>query len=189
VLKLQFLLHLLQLFLLNPKSKFRFKVVLIGNEAVGKTSLILRYINNTFNESYIATLGVNFSTKDLLINGEDTRLIIWDIGGQEVWKAKLPLYLKGADGAIIVFDLTRPLTFISVEDWIIRLKNIAGNVPFVVIGNKNDLTALHNVKDEDVEKLLKKQDYSHFYKASAKSGENVETFFEAIAKEIIQKVR
>ncbi|MHA1426704.1 MAG: GTP-binding protein, partial [Candidatus Helarchaeota archaeon] len=105
------------------------------------------------------------------------------------WKAKLPLYLKGADGAIIVFDLTRPLTFISVEDWIIRLKNIAGNVPFVVIGNKNDLTALHNVKDEDVEKLLKKQDYSHFYKASAKSGENVETFFEAIAKEIIQKVR
>jgi Ras-related protein Rab-6A len=168
-------------------TRYRFKVVLIGNEAVGKTSLILRYINHTFSENYIATLGVNFLTKDLALDGEDTRLIIWDIGGQETWKAKLPLYLKGADGAIIVFDLTRPLTFIAVEDWLIKLKSIAGEtIPFILVGNKNDLADLHKVKDKDVKRFLKKHDHSFFYKSSAKTGENVETFFATIANEIIK---
>ena len=168
-------------------TRYRFKVVLIGNEAVGKTSLILRYINNTFSENYIATLGVNFLTKDLISDGQDTRLVIWDIGGQETWKAKLPLYLKGADGPIIVFDLTRPLTFIAVEDWLIKLKSIAGEtIPFILVGNKNDLADLRKVKDKDVKRFLKKHDYSLFYKSSAKTGENVEEFFVSITKEIVK---
>ncbi|MHA1650570.1 MAG: Rab family GTPase [Candidatus Helarchaeota archaeon] len=166
--------------------RFRFKVVLVGDEAVGKTSLILRYIDNTFNENYTPTLGVNFLVKDLELYGT-TRLIIWDIGGQESWKAKLHIYLKGADGAILVFDLTRPTTFLSLEEWVQKVHDIAGKeTPFIIVGNKNDLTDLCRVKDKEIKKFLKKQKHSTFFKSSAKTGENVEKFFEDIARKIIR---
>ncbi|NVM53673.1 MAG: GTP-binding protein [Candidatus Helarchaeota archaeon] len=168
------------------KKDFRFKIVLVGDEAVGKTSLILRYINNTFKDNYIPTLGVNFMTKDLQIK-KTTRLVIWDIGGQAEWKAKLSLYLKGADGAIITFDLTRPTTFTSLEDWISKLQAIISpNIPFIVVGNKNDLKDLRKVRAKDVKKFLKKQAYSIYFESSAKTGENVDTLFDRIAREIIK---
>ncbi|NVM29539.1 MAG: GTP-binding protein [Candidatus Helarchaeota archaeon] len=164
---------------------FRFKIVLVGDEAVGKTSLILRYINDSFKENYIPTLGVNFMTKDVNI-GQPVRLITWDIGGQATWKAKLPLYLKGADGAIIVFDLTRRKTFISIENWISKLQEVTGSkTPFLVVGNKSDLNDLRKIKEKDAKKFLKHQEYNIYFESSAKTGENVDTFFEKIAKVII----
>ncbi len=172
---------------MSQNIKYRFKVVLLGDEAVGKTSLILRYINNSFTESYIPTLGVNFITKDLHLK-EGIRLIVWDIGGQEIWKAKLDFYLKGADGAIIVCDLTRPATLTSIEDlWIPKLLQIAGsNTPFVLAGNKCDLKDLWKIKDNDIKKFLKKQKSSSYFKTSAKTGENVEKFFESISEQILK---
>ncbi len=168
------------------ESRFRFKIVLVGEEAVGKTSLILRFINNSFTENYIPTLGVNFMTKDLNIETE-IRLIIWDIGGQTSWKAKLPLYLKGADGAIIAFDLTRPNTFTALEDWITHVKTICGeHTPFVVVGNKSDLIDLRKIKEKQVKNFLKKQEYSDYFESSAKTGANIEIFFEKIARDIIK---
>ena len=172
--------------------KFRFKIVLIGDGAVGKTSLILKYINNTFTENYIPTLGVNFMTRDLELEGtEGARLIIWDIGGQATWKAKLPLYLKGSDGAIIIFDLTRPASFLNLSDWIARIHTIISpETPFVVVGNKNDLKNLRKVKEKEVKKFLKKQPYNFYFESSAKTGENVDTFFEKIASEVLkQKIK
>ena len=169
-------------------SRYRFKVVLVGNEAVGKTSLILRFVNQTFAENYIPTLGVNFMTKDIELEGEgEIRLVIWDIGGQATWKAKLPLYLKGTDGAIVIFDLTRTATFVSLEDWISKVQAIAGaNTPFIVVGNKCDLQDLLKVKDKEVKKFLKKQNYSTFFQSSAKTGVNVEEFFKSIALEVLK---
>ncbi|MHA1264942.1 MAG: Rab family GTPase [Candidatus Helarchaeota archaeon] len=166
--------------------QFRFKIVLVGEEAVGKTSLIIRYINNTFQENYIPTLGVNFMTKDIILD-KAVRLIIWDIGGQSTWKAKLPLYLKGADGALIVFDLTRPATLLAVEDWIEKINSIAGtNTPFIVIGNKIDLVDHRRVKKQDVEKLLQPYNYNLFLESSAKTGQNVEIIFQMIAQQLIK---
>lgn len=158
-----------------------------GDEACGKTSLILRYIDNIFQENYIPTLGVNFMTKDLKEMQPQTRLIIWDIGGQATWKAKLNFYLAGTDGAIIVFDLTRPPTLLGVEDWIKKVQTITGpNTPFIVVGNKNDLKDLRKVSKKDVEKLLKTQEHSIYFESSAKTGENVNLFFQRIAKEIMK---
>ncbi|HUY00407.1 MAG TPA: Rab family GTPase [Candidatus Deferrimicrobium sp.] len=166
-------------------SQFRFKVVLVGEEGVGKTSLILRYINNSFTENYIPTLGVNFTTKDLQTSG--IRLIIWDIGGQAAWKSKLPLYLKGADGAIISFDLTRIHTFSAIEDWISRIQTITEqHIPFVVVGNKKDLKKDRKVQEKEVKNFLKKQSFSIYFESSAKTGENIDTFFERIAQEIMK---
>ena len=170
-------------------QQYHFKIVMCGDEACGKTSLILRYIDNIFRDNYIPTLGVNFMTKDLEIEPE-TRLIIWDIGGQASWKAKLNFYLAGTDGAIIVFDLTRPTTFLGVEEWMKKIQAIAGpNTPFVVVGNKNDLKDLRKVSKKEVEKFLQKQKYSIYFESSAKTGENVNTFFERIANEIIKLKR
>jgi small GTP-binding protein len=166
-------------------SQFRFKVVLVGEEGVGKTSLILRYVNNSFTESYIPTLGVNFMTKDLQTEG--IRLIIWDIGGQTAWKSKLPLYLSGADGAIITFDLTRINTFNAIEDWISKIQTITEqNIPFIVVGNKNDLKKDRKVKEKEAKDFLKKQKFSIYFESSAKTGEKVDIFFERIAQEIIK---
>ncbi len=168
--------------------KFRFKLVLLGNEAVGKTSLILKYISNKFTENYIPTLGVNFTTKDIELEGtEGTRMIIWDIGGQATWKAKLPLYLKGADGAIIVFDLTRPQTFSDLTTWIERISTIVSpETPFLVVGNKSDLKKLRKIKEKQVKKFLKQHPYNIYYESSAKTGANVELFFKKIAGEVLK---
>jgi len=170
-------------------QQYHFKLVMCGDEACGKTSLILRYVDNIFRDNYIPTLGVNFMTKDLKIEPE-TRLIIWDIGGQATWKAKLNFYLAGTDGAIIVFDLTRPTTFLGVEEWMKKIQAIAGpNTPFVVVGNKNDLKDLRKVSKKEVEKSLQKQKYSIYIESSAKTGENVNTLFERIAKGIVKLKR
>ena len=170
-------------------QQYHFKIVMCGDEACGKTSLILRYVDNVFRDNYIPTLGVNFMTKDLNIEPE-TRLIIWDIGGQASWKAKLSFYLAGTDGAIIVFDLTRPTTFLGVEEWMKKIQAIAGpNTPFVVVGNKNDLKDLRKVSKKEVEKSLQKQKYSIYIESSAKTGENVNTLFERIAKGIVKLKR
>ncbi len=170
-------------------QQYHFKIVMCGDEACGKTSLILRYIDNIFRDNYIPTLGVNFMTKDLEIEPE-TRLIIWDIGGQASWKAKLNFYLAGTDGAIIVFDLTRPTTFLGVEEWMKKIQAIAGpNTPIVVVGNKNDLKDLRKVSKKEVEKFLQKQKYSIYIESSAKTGENVNTLFERIAKGIVKLKR
>ena len=167
--------------------QYHFKIVMCGDEACGKTSLILRYIDNEFRENYIPTLGVNFMTKDLKTMKPETRLIIWDIGGQATWKTKLNFYLAGTDGAIIVFDLTRPPTFAGVEEWMKKVQAIAGpNTPFIVVGNKNDLKALRKVSKKEVEKFLQNQKYAIYFESSAKTGENVNICFERIAKEIIK---
>ena len=164
---------------------YRFKTVVVGHEAVGKTSTILRYVENKFKENYIPTLGVNFVTKDL--PNMKTRLVIWDIGGQNMWKAKLNLFLKGADGAIILFDVTRPMTFASLDTWISKLHQICGpKIPFVVVGNKNDLAEQKKIFTENAEKLLQSQTYSIYFEASAKTGNSVNAFFERIATEMIK---
>ena len=163
---------------------FRFKVVIVGEGGVGKTSLILRFVNDTFKDNYIPTLGVNFMMKDLPNN---TRLIIWDIGGQNVWKAKLPLYLKGADGAIIIFDLTRPHTFNAVDTWISKIKEIVQqNIPFIIVGNKSDLAKDRKISPEEVEKFLKHKKVSMYYESSARTGQNVNEFFEQMGQTLVK---
>lgn len=169
------------------EHEYRFKTVVLGDEAVGKTSTILRYVENKFKENYIPTLGVNFVIKDL--PNVNTRLVIWDIGGQNMWKAKLNLFLKGADGAIILFDVTRPMTFASLDMWITKLQQVCGRkIPFVVVGNKSDLTDQKKIFRANAEKFLTNRTFSIYFEASAKTGDSVNAFFERIANEMIKRV-
>ncbi|MHA1145292.1 MAG: Rab family GTPase [Candidatus Helarchaeota archaeon] len=159
-----------------------FKCVLLGNQGTGKTSLILRFIKNKFNADYTTTLGVDFLTKDLKIKDTNIKLVIWDIGGQDIWERKLPVFLKGSSGAIIVSDLTRPPTVEAISRWREHVHKTAGpETPYVVVGNKNDLD--RRVTKDDLKKQAEGQP---FYETSAKTGDHVEEMFLAITELMIK---
>ncbi len=126
------------------------KVVLLGNGAVGKTSLVRRYVDNKFDEDYIATIGVNVKKKE--IDDLDITLSLWDIYGQKsVSPGRHASNYTGAEGAIIVFDLLRKNTFDTLNDWIRDLYKVTGKkVPVVVLGNKNDMIEDFEEKKETV---------------------------------------
>ncbi|MHA1894692.1 MAG: Rab family GTPase [Candidatus Helarchaeota archaeon] len=168
------------------ESIYTLKLVCIGDYGVGKSSLITRYVHDKFDSDYISTIGVDFLVKDVKLSNIEkatARLVIWDIGGQEQWKKKLKLYLQGADGAIIVCDLTRPVTARNLSMWIDYLKlYTSSTVPHIIVGNKNDLSE-KKISQEKLDELS--QDQPVFI-TSAKTGEVVEESFQKITDLIIE---
>ena len=165
---------------------FTLKLTVVGDPGVGKTSLITRFVENRFTSDYISTLGVDFLVKNTTLEDNTTaKMVIWDIGGQETWKSKLNLYLKGANGAIIICDSSRLQTCKNIESWLEHLQKHAGDIPYCVIGNKDDLPE-KKVKMADLKKYSNNQPC---FFSSAKSGKNVETTFNTIAKMMIEKLK
>ena len=163
---------------------YTLKLCILGDEGVGKSSLIVRYVKNKFNAEYISTIGVDFLVKEIMLDEgkAKAKLVIWDVGGQAQWKAKLNLYLKGADGAVVICDLTRPITGKDTAGWIEDLKKHAGDVPYIIVANKNDLKPKMTAKALDsISKGTK------LFKASAKTGEVVEEFFQTITEMMIER--
>lgn len=157
------------------------KIVLIGHFGVGKTSLIRRFVENTFSEDYKVTIGVHISKKTLDIpEGELISLIIWDLEGQDDIKKTRPSYLLGTNGFIYVFDLSRPATFENLNSEITFLKENYPKIPVKVVGNKMDL----------VNKVYLQENSNYFkpfvdFFVSAKTGSRVETLFSKLAQELI----
>lgn len=178
---------------LAEKEAFSVKLVMIGDPAVGKTSIVRRYLGRGFPESYDPTVGASFYSKNETYNFDDEvilfRFILWDIGGQPTFKEVRPLYYQGARAAIAVYDITRPETFSNVEYWIREFhKNVDEQRPLVVVGNKIDLRSLvdESVPRSRVEKLTEKleQDFSFEVKhiqTSAKENERLDECFETLA--------
>lgn len=137
------------------------KVVLIGDGAVGKTSLVRRFVDKRFDDSYITTIGTNVKKKK--IEDLDVNLLIWDLYGQKLNTDLQKANFKGANGAIVVYDLTRESTFKSVDDWLEELFEVTGEIPFIVLGNKYDLleeflieVGLDDVSEERFEEFVKR---------------------------------
>ena len=166
------------------KVVYTLKLCIIGDFGVGKSSLITRYVKDKFDSDYISTIGVDFLVKEIdLTENSMAKLVIWDIGGQTAWRKKLRLYLKGADGAAVVCDLTRPKTANSVPVWIDYLSQFTSSgLPYIIVGNKIDLEE-KTVSEDDIKKLA--GDHPYFL-ASAKTGEVVEDFFNQITNTMIE---
>lgn len=158
------------------------KIVLIGHFGVGKTSLIRRFVENTFSEDYKVTIGVHISKKtiDIADNNTFVSLIIWDLEGQDDIKKTRSSYLLGTHGFIYVFDLSRPVTFENLKSELDFLNENYPKTPVKVVGNKMDLVNKQYLSQySDIFKP-----YVDFF-VSAKSGSRVETLFSKLAKALI----
>ncbi|NVM55856.1 MAG: GTP-binding protein [Candidatus Helarchaeota archaeon] len=167
-----------------------YKLVMLGDEAVGKTSLIIQHTEHKFSESYKMTIGTDISAKLIEVEEKGAKtnvyLIIWDIGGQEKYRILRESYLRGASAALLVFDLSNKTSFHSVYNWVDETKKFCGgSIPMLLLGNKLDLASERSVPPKEGKKMAKDLNVSYF-ETSAKSGDNVDKAFNEIVKLILQ---
>jgi small GTP-binding protein len=157
------------------------KILVIGESAVGKSCLLLRYTDNKFQESFMSTIGVDFKTKYIAIEGTPVKLQIWDTAGQEKFRSITRAYYRGAHGILVVFDISRRDTFNQTKMWIDSIRDSqaeASSIDVILIGNKCDL--VRAVTKEEAEELAKSYGIQYF-ETSAKQNTNVEQAFETLA--------
>ena len=162
-------------------------ILLLGDTCVGKTCLISRYANGVFKEEYITTVGVDYVSKQEIINDQNINVKLWDTAGQERFKALTPSYLRGAEGIVLVYDVTNAETFESLKFWIDSLKSSLGedSLPTIIDGNKVDLDD-RDISKEDAKKFAQEHNYKYF-ETSAKSGVGVDELFREIVNQILEK--
>ena len=164
----------------------RYKMVLFGNTGVGKTSLVERFINNKFEENYISTLGYTVYEKQFTYQNSIISLMIYDIGGQEQFRELRKKYAEGSNAAFIVYDMTNLASFQRIEDWRDNLREFAGDIPFVLVGNKADLEANRVVDTESAKNLSIQLGAADFFETSAKTGAEVNAAFKKLAVQAYQ---
>eukprot|EP00270_Netrium_digitus_P015753 TRINITY_DN5569_c0_g1_i3.p1 TRINITY_DN5569_c0_g1~~TRINITY_DN5569_c0_g1_i3.p1 ORF type:complete len:235 (+),score=45.21 TRINITY_DN5569_c0_g1_i3:76-780(+) len=172
----------------DSQDAYLFKLVLIGDSGVGKTNLASRFAHNEFQADSKATIGVEFRSKTLEIDGKEIKAQIWDTSGQERYRAVTSVYYRGAVGALLVYDITRKDTFDNVQQWLreIRAQGESSAV-VMLVGNKTDLAHLRAVTTESgVE--LSKAEKMFFMETSALDASNVDEAFETVIAEIFSNV-
>ncbi|MFX0014753.1 MAG: Rab family GTPase [Promethearchaeota archaeon] len=169
-----------------------YKICLLGDGGVGKTSLRERFLGKGFQSGYILTIGADFAVQNLEIDGMQYKFQIWDLAGQQRFEAVRALYYKGSHGAILVFDRTRPESLYNLENWKKELfTNVGRQIPYIILGNKSDLPGITVNQDELTSFLTKSQQEITeinftitFLNTSAKSGLNVTEAFTELGRTI-----
>ena len=170
----------------TPSSqRWIFKVILMGDYAVGKTCIIRRYVSNTFIEDYKASIGVDITSQELSFEKGQVQLQIWDMSGQTDFKLVRSQFMSGTDMGVIVFDLTRPSSLDNVSRWINEIHAMVPKLPLVLVGNKSDLTNERQILKEAAEKKAKEHEMLQYLETSAKSGENIIELFKDIAQQLL----
>ena len=161
------------------------KIMVLGNSAVGKTSFILKYTENTFQEVHLSTMGIDYKEKHIIIEGKKYRLSVYDTTGQERYKSLAFSLIKNTDGIILIYDVTNESSFKAVPDWIQSAREKKGeNYPMIILGNKIDLEDERKVKTEDGEELAQKYGLD-FYEISNKENVNIENAILTLVKKIL----
>jgi len=164
-----------------------FKVVLLGEGRVGKTSLLLRFVNNVFSETQPPTIQASYLTKRMTLDGQAVQLAVWDTAGQERFHALGPIYYRDADAALLVYDITDVDSFARVKTWVKELRTMAGkDIVLVLAGNKVDMERNRQVNAEEAEKYAQSIN-SQVFGTSAKANKGVEQAFLSIARTLVQR--
>jgi small GTP-binding protein len=173
----------------SEEKGFVFKIIVVGDGAVGKTSLIKKYTKGSFQKEYIKTLGAQFSKYDEEIEGNNCKLFFWDIAGQDSFSFMRPTFYKGSKAAIIVYSHTDPESFDHILEWHEDVKSYCGDIPIVLFGNKLDLISEEQINKEEAEKLVDKRNFLDYYNTSAKTGTGVYKGFQSIIKDLYYKYK
>ncbi|KAB1204124.1 GTP-binding protein YPTM2 [Morella rubra] len=169
---------------MNPEYDYLFKLLLIGDSGVGKSCLLLRFADDSYLDSYISTIGVDFKIRTVEQDGKTIKLQIWDTAGQERFRTITSSYYRGAHGIIIVYDVTDQESFNNVKQWLSEIDRYASeNVNKLLVGNKSDLTA-NKVVSYETAKAFADEIGIPFMETSAKNATNVEQAFMAMAADI-----
>ena len=171
-------------------NDFIFKITVIGDGAAGKTSLIKRFTQGSFNKDYIKTLGAQFSRYEKVIDGENgkirARLFFWDIAGQAEFSFMRPTFYNGAKATVVVYDLTRDDTLEHVDEWVDDITKYCGSLPTVCFGNKADLVE-GDIDSTKIDSIAKKHEFIKTYTTSAKTGKHVQDAFNSIINVLVEK--
>jgi Ras-related protein Rab-8A len=166
-----------------PNYDYTFKILLLGDASVGKTSFTKRYCYNIFNPSERLTIGVDFHVKTIELKGKKIKLQIWDVGGEERFRFLLPTYCLGANAAFLLYDITRPATIDNVPEWANIVRQKGGPIPIMLVGAKLDLeTAQRQVAREYGIQLAEKNKINSFVEISAKENTNVDKAFDVLTE-------
>ncbi|CAL1377644.1 unnamed protein product [Linum trigynum] len=172
----------------SQKVDYVFKVVLIGDSAVGKSQILARFARNEFSLDSKATIGVEFQTRTMVIQHKSVKAQIWDTAGQERYRAVTSAYYRGAVGAMLVYDITKRQTFDHIPRWLEELRGHADkNIVIILIGNKCDLEDQRAVSTEDAKEFAEKEGL-FFLETSALNATNVESAFVTVLTEIFNIV-
>ncbi|GAA6004982.1 Rab6 family protein [Rhodotorula paludigena] len=160
----------------------KFKLVFLGEQSVGKTSLITRFMYDTFDNTYQATIGIDFLSKTMYLEDRTVRLQLWDTAGQERFRSLIPSYIRDSSVAVVVYDITNRTSFMNTSKWVDDVRSERGNdVIIVLVGNKTDLNDKRQVTTDEAEQKAKELGVM-FIETSAKAGHNVKTLFRKIAQ-------
>ncbi|CAL8088207.1 unnamed protein product [Calicophoron daubneyi] len=167
---------------------YMFKLLIIGNSSVGKTSFLFRYADDSFTSAFVSTVGIDFKVKTILRKDKRVKLQIWDTAGQERYRTITTAYYRGAMGFILMYDITNEESFNAVQDWVTQIKTYSwDNAQVVLVGNKCDLADDRAVSTE-WGKRLAQQLGLEFFEASAKEDINVKNVFERLVDLICEKM-
>jgi len=168
-------------------STHSFKIVLLGEGRVGKTSLTLRFIKNVFDDQQQSTIQATYLQKDIKIGDKKVTLSVWDTAGQERFHALGPIYYRNADGALLVYDITDQDTFTRAKGWVKELRKVVGSdIKITIAGNKCDMVKHRQVDEKEAEEFAQSVGATHML-TSAKANKNVDEAFLDLTKRILQQ--
>ena len=175
----------------EKKIHYSFKITVIGEGRVGKTSLIQKFTNNSFNEDYLKTLGASFSIYENFIDDDEIKLIIWDIAGQDDFNFLRPSFFKNSRASIIVCSLEDndfgKESFDRIADWHKDVRQYCGDVPVLLFVNKSDLVDTNKIDHAKIQTIVDRENFIGYYVTSAKTGDGVLTSFNTLIGHLYKK--